>query len=202
MGLKAGDNITLVVKQRLVDRFVVSLELKAPGGNPLAFEKVVVVHRKTKRPVGDPVTTDGDGKVSVEVPKDAKYDVKIVEDEAEHHEVSSDDHDTTAHLHCQFFDANEQPLVGETVKISGKGTSFEVVTGEQGEIDVPTEPGDYNLEVKGEKFKAHTLYVKDFNHEHGGQHHQFVLEGEEDDDWSKHEKARLDRYSPSDREDD
>jgi hypothetical protein len=201
MGLTAGDNITLVVKPRVVDRFVVSLQLKAPGGCPLAFEKVVVVHSKTKQAVGDPVTTDGEGNVAVEVPMDAKYDVKILEDEAEHHEVSPDDHDTTAHLHCQFFDGNEQPLVGETVKISRGSTLFEVVTGDQGDIDVPTEPGDYNLEVRGQKFKAHTLYVNDFNHQHGGQHHQFVLEGEEDD-WSKHEQARLDRYSPSDREDD
>jgi hypothetical protein len=104
-------------------------------------------------------------------------------------------------LHCQFFSPSHQPLVGEKVKVSGGGASFELITGDQGEIDTPADPGAYQLAVRGQTFKAHTLHVNDMSHPRAGLHYQFVVDTDEEDDWSKHEKGRMNRYSSGEDDD-
>src|SRR5215510_9951170 len=88
--------------------FIVSVELKAPGGVALAFERVALVKSGTTEVVVGPIMTDADGRFAVAVPEPIAYDIQILDDGADHHEVPPPEDVNAAHLLCQFF-ANGAP---------------------------------------------------------------------------------------------
>src|ERR1041384_2799694 len=55
--------------------FIVSVELKSPGGIALAFEQVVLVKSGTSEVVFGPIMTDADGRFAVAVPEPIAYDI-------------------------------------------------------------------------------------------------------------------------------
>src|SRR5678816_665917 len=86
--------------------FIVSVELKAPGGIALAFEQVVLVRGGTTEVVVGPIMTDADGRLAVAVPEPIVYDIQILDDGgADHHEVPLPEDVNAAHLlcHCLLY---------------------------------------------------------------------------------------------------
>ena len=74
--------------------FIVSVELKAPGGVALAFEQVVLVKSGTTEVVGEPIVTDAEGRFAVAVPEPIVYDIQVLDD-------GSDCHDRGYHRNCR-----------------------------------------------------------------------------------------------------
>jgi hypothetical protein len=174
--------------------FIVSVELKAPGGVPLASEQVVLVKGGTNEVVVGPIMTDADGRFAVAVPEPIVYDVQILDDGADHHEVPPPEDVNAAHLLCQFF-ANGAPAAGELVTICGDDLQTAAILGEHGELELAVAPGAYEITARRQTFKAHTLDIADLDQANG--HHQFVIESEID--WALHERARAHRFSPAQR---
>jgi hypothetical protein len=170
--------------------WVLSVHLRTPGGEPLAFERLEVFRHGTDEPIGITLETDKDGRAATLVPSDGTYDLRLLTDWEDDFE-QIDDADVATHLHCQFFTEDEEPIVGETVDVTGPSGSFELVTGAEGEIDTPAEPGDYELTILGEKFKAHTLYAAE--HDAADLYYQFVVPG--DYDWEQHDPLREHRWT-------
>src|ERR1041384_5794544 len=83
--------------------FSVSVERRAPGGVALAFEQVVLVKSGTTEVVVGPIMTDADGRFAVAVPEPIAYDIQILDDGADHHEVPPPEDGNAAHLLCQLF---------------------------------------------------------------------------------------------------
>ncbi|HMG23313.1 MAG TPA: hypothetical protein VK607_18390, partial [Kofleriaceae bacterium] len=170
--------------------YVVHAELKTPGGEPIGFEKVVLVKRGTDEVVAGPAITEGDGTISFIVPEQGSFDLKIVDDETHHHVTPPPDAEVAMQLHCQFFDGGV-PAAGEVVQVSGDGSRMAVTLGQGGELDLAVSPGEYELTIRGQSFVAHPVTLAD----HGG-YHTFDLppRAEPPDDF---EAARANRYSPS-----
>jgi hypothetical protein len=179
--------------------WVLSVKLKTPGGEPLAFEKLEVFRHDTGDPVGIILETDKEGSAATIVPSDGTYDLLLLSDDEEEPDEPIDDRDVATHLHCQFFTEDDEVLAGETVQIGGPHGSFDVTTGAEGEIDVPLEPGDYELTIWDQSFKAHTLYAGE--HDDAGLHYQFVVQS--DYDWEEeHQPGRRHRYHEEDEDND
>ena len=175
--------------------FIVSVELKAPGGIALAFEQVVLVRGGTTEVVVGPIMTDADGRFAVAVPEPIVYDIQVLDDGgADHHEVPPPEDVNAAHLLCQFF-ANGAPAAGELVTICGDDLQTAATLGEHGELELAVAPGAYEITARRQTFRAHTLCNADLDHADG--HHQFVIESEID--WALHERARAHRFSPAER---
>ena len=174
--------------------FIVSVELMAPGGVALAFEQVVLVRGGTNEVVVGPFMTDADGRFAVAVPEPIVYDIQLLDDGADHHEVPPPEHVNAAHLLCQFF-ANGAPAARELVTICGDDLQTAAILGEHGELELAVAPGAYEITARRQTFKAHTLRIADLDHADG--HHQFVIESEID--WALHERARAHRFSPAKR---
>ena len=171
-----------------------SVELKAPGGVALAFEQVVLVKSGTTEVVVGPIMTDADGRFAVAVPEPIVYDIQILDDGADHHEVPPPEDVNAAHLLCQFF-ANGAPAAGELVTICGDDLQTAATLGEHGELELAVAPGAYEITARRQTFKAHTLCIADLDQADG--HQQFVIESEID--WALHERARTHRFSPAER---
>ncbi|HET7501044.1 MAG TPA: hypothetical protein VFK02_08580, partial [Kofleriaceae bacterium] len=175
--------------------FVVNAELASPGGVPLAFEQVVLLRHGTGEQIAGPFTTDENGRFATVVPENAAYDIQLLDDGTEHHQVGPPDAAVAAHLHCQFLDGGV-PAAGELVTITGPGVSQSVTLGSDGELDLAVAPGAYELTVRKQTFKAHSLNTADI-HKAGGGHYRFAIEPEHDPDAC--ERARANRYSPAER---
>jgi hypothetical protein len=174
--------------------FIVSVELKAPGGVALAYEEVVLVKSGTTEVVGGPIVTDAEGRFAVAVPEPIVYDIQVLDDGSDCHEVPPPEDVNAAHLLCQFF-ANGAPAAGELVTICGDDLQTAATLGEHGELELAVAPGAYEITARRQTFKAHTLSIADLGQ--GDGHHQFVIENEID--WALHERARAHRFSPTER---
>jgi hypothetical protein len=174
--------------------FIVSAELKAPGGVALAFEQVVLLKGGTTEVVVGPIMTDADGRFAVAVHEPIVYDIQILDDGADHHEVPPPEDVNAAHLLCQFF-ANGVPAAGELVTICGDDLQTAATLGEHGELELAVAPGAYEITARRQTFKTHTLCIADLDQADG--HHQFAIENEID--WALHERARAHRFSPGER---
>lgn len=172
--------------------FVVHHELKSPAGEPLGFEKVVLVKKGTDEVVAGPSITEGDGTISFVLPNDGEFDLKIVEDE---HlvipEPVPEEHVAT-HLHASFGLA----VAGEVATVKGNGKTFQVTLTGDGELEVSVEPGEYEVTVMDLTFKVSSMRGSDF--EAGAEFHEFPSEPAQPPS-NDFEKARLHRYSPSSR---
>ncbi len=190
------------------DQFILTLQMTAIGGGPLAREQVAIVDPDTGERV-NAASSDDQGRIVVAVAEEKNYHVAIISDEFEVQldDDSNDwppDHEVATHLYCQFVDGDGEPLVGEKVKVSGEDASFDLVTGPDGEIEPAVDEGEYDVEVAGKKFRAHSLLVRDLHQSSKGKHYSFIVSDEDPDDdqgdSEDHERARLDRYAVSDEE--
>jgi hypothetical protein len=163
----------------------------------LGFEEVVLVKHGTDEVIAGPLTTDKDGKVSFTLPKQGEYDLKIVDDEEgiSPSMPPADDKDMVTELTAKFMEGSV-PLAGETVQISGEGINVASTLDEEGDLALALPPGEYEVKLRDETFKLHTLRASDF--ENGASAHEFELEPEPPPP-TEFEKARANRYSPSSR---
>jgi hypothetical protein len=76
-------------------------------------------------------------------------------------------------------DPTGAPIAGETVKVSkdGKSAGDEKTDGD-GAVDMAVDAGAYDVEVRGEKFKAYTLFLADQKQYHAV--YEFVLAAKPD----------------------
>jgi len=175
---------------------VFKAQLQSPGGQPLGFEQVVILKAGTEEQVAGPFTTDETGSIGVVVSAPGQYDVQLVDDGSTHPPRMVPDIEVSTHLYCQFF-ADGVPAAGELVTITGNGSTFAVALGQLGELEVAADPGAYELMLRGQTFKAHTMTVAALQRL-AGAHYQFTTSSELDE--TALEQARADRYSPAERE--
>ena len=60
-------------------------------------------------------------------------------------------------LRCRFVDAAGQPVAGENVALNRDGAATQAKTDPDGRIDVPALPDLYDIEIRGQAFKAHAV---------------------------------------------
>jgi len=169
--LKAGVQLRVGQKTTLVLRapYAIEVQLTAPGGTPLAAERVRIVDPDTNEQVGQPVRTDEQGVLRARVPEQKEYHFFPVPDEP------VEDPDpwsvrgpaaTAGQEHGLLFvaltDESGQPLKDEKLEVKDEsGSAQEVVTDEEGQIRLTTDPGVYELRVSGKTFLAHTVFASD-----------------------------------------
>jgi hypothetical protein len=173
-------------------QWVLSAKFETPGGQPLAFEDVMVIDQDTKQQIGPILQTDADGKVVTTVPWEGLYDIKIVEDEEWQVYGKDEDSATNAYLIVQFVTPTLEPIAHETVRITGPDGTREVETDENGEVDILAELGSYELTIGDDSFVAHTVLLGE--RDHHAWMYQFVVEPEDDEDEPDWELAREHRF--------
>ena len=184
------------------DRFVLAVEVSAIGDVPAAGELIQIVDSKS----GEVVTAtyaDAAGRVRVSLPDDKPYHLMVGDDGRELVEMARMDTDPAAEsfLRCQFVDRDGVPLVGEPVKVTGDGRSLTVDTSTEGHIDLHAAHGEYEVEIAGKRWKAHTRRAGDYDPAaHPSPYYQFVVEDDEPHEPVDFESERLHRHRVSDDE--
>jgi hypothetical protein len=154
--------------------FEIHVQLTAAGGTPLAAEKVLVIDPLTEEQIGSPAVTDEKGILRARVPEQKEYlFLSAAEGKEERSSspwsdlqpphVAGDEHSV---LFVALAGADGSPLKGEKVSVKGEaGDAQEMTTDDLGHIRLVTEPGVYQLELKGKSFVAHTLFSSDLGEE-------------------------------------
>jgi carboxypeptidase family protein len=172
--LRVGQKSVLVVDRHQTNApFAVEVQLTAAGGTPLAGERVRIIDPDTNEQVGQPVTTDKRGVLRAGVPEQKEYQFFPVADEPVEPPDPWSAHGPAATIpqeHSLLFvvltDESAQPLKGEKVNVKDEsGSANEVVTDDDGHVRLTTDPGVYELEVRGKTFVAHTLFTTDLGDE-------------------------------------
>jgi hypothetical protein len=169
--LKSG--VQLSVGQKFVltvnAPFALEVQLTAAGGTPLAAERVRIVDPDTNEEVGPPVRTDQHGILRARVPAEKEYHFFPVPEEPAEHSSPLSPHASAGAIpqeHSVLFVAltaeNGEPLRGEQVNVKDEsGSAHDVATDDDGHIRLTTDPGLYELSVRGKIFVAHTLFTTD-----------------------------------------
>jgi hypothetical protein len=163
----AGQNALLVTIKP--DVHVIATQVTAIGGAPLAGTKVQPVDPETGIAEGDPVETDGQGKVILTVPENKPYDLKIVDDDnddapppeqVDPHDPEAED---VARVYVRVFDARGAARAGVPYQVEGPhGFSHEGVTDAEGDIELnDVTPGGYKVRMEGDTFKVHSIFQSD-----------------------------------------
>jgi phage protein D len=143
-----------------------STQIRATGGTPLMHQQVQVVDPDTGEPVGDPVTTDAEGRIAVEVPQNKKYGIRILDDEPgddvpppEAMDPYDPAQDDPPRIFVRVLDANGKPLAGVDYEVTGKGGfSHKGKTDAEGDVEMEGVPaGSYELKIQGRKFQIPTI---------------------------------------------
>ncbi|MGZ6141927.1 MAG: hypothetical protein ACXWLM_01255 [Myxococcales bacterium] len=142
------------------DKHVVHVTVKSIGGTILPNHPVRIVDEKGI-PIGDPVLTDKDGNVKVEVPENKKYRVEIV-DEHIPAPVPLVPPEKSPSLVCHFLTPEGAPVANESVEATTEGhDKVTAKTDENGRLEMPAFLAAYELKIKGETFHAHALPFAD-----------------------------------------
>jgi hypothetical protein len=147
------------------DTHVISAQMNAIGGTPLANQTVEVVDPDSDEVVAR-VETDENGRLVAVVPEKKSYDLRIVDDDPGEgvnvpHEFDPELERGEGHLFLQVVDGAGSPLAGRRFRVSGEHGSFEVASDAQGKIEALAPHGVYRLEAGGRAFAVHTLYADD-----------------------------------------
>lgn len=145
---------------------VVSLQATGLGNVPLANQRVRIIDPDSREPVGDPIETDENGRLIAEVPENKPYDIEVVDDDdLEPEPVPDQDNEETelesARYHLLIVGRSGQPLANEPIRLIDEGRTTEGRTDENGIYSVASEPGACEVEVRGTRRKAHTLFDSD-----------------------------------------
>jgi hypothetical protein len=145
----------------------IAAKINTRGGTPLVRHQVQVIDPDTGEPVSDPIATDDQGRVVVEVPDDRGYHIRILDDDpgdARHHEaVGYDPTEDHIVLSVRLISATGSPVGHESWTATGPGGSFTGTTDDNGCLAVDNiEHGVYLVGVRGRTYKVHTLRTSDF----------------------------------------
>ena len=151
------------------DAYVLSAEMKAPGGEPLAHERVSIIDPDTGGVLTE-VLTDQDGRFATRVPAQKNYHLRLEGEELYHTEQLQDD-EIAYLLAVKFFTFARKPLANKRVKITGEGLTVEEATDDEGAIRMHMPAGEYELDLEGVKFRAHTILQMELE---AGDPHQFI----------------------------
>lgn len=173
---------------------VIKAQLQTPGGQPLAHEQVVLVKSGTDQVVAGPFTTDETGSIAEIIPEKGDYDIRLVDAEDQHHAPPADDLDAAAHLHCCFLLSTGAPASGEIATITGGGSTATVALGQFGDLEVAVAPGPYEIKVRDQTFRAHSIHQVAHEEEGGG--YKFVIPVK--DEVPDLENGRADRFHVDD----
>jgi hypothetical protein len=133
-------------------------------GDVIAPNHPVIVYGSDGKKVGAG-TTDENGMLHMQVPKDDKYRIELVEQEEDDSgEIIEVPHAVTQkdpyhRVVAKFFDAKGKPIAGEPVSIDGADSG--ITTDKNGVFDVPGGLQAYELTVRGQKFVVHGLPSED-----------------------------------------
>jgi hypothetical protein len=172
--LRTGHRVVLVVngaKGSSSGGFTIEIALQAAGGTPMAHERIRIVDPDSGKAIGELAVTDEEGVLRAKVPAEKEYHLIVENDAAEQDDLPSLGDDLGGHerspsehsvLSVELLDGDRAPLKGEKVQVKGEhGEDFEVVTDEEGCFHQLTEPGVYELTVRGKPLKAHTIFHDD-----------------------------------------
>jgi hypothetical protein len=127
---------------------------------------VQVVDPDTGEPIGDPVTTDAEGRIAVKVPENKKYAIRILDDDPgddvpppEAMDPYDPAQDHPPRILVRLLDAAGKPLAGADYEVSGKGGfSHKGKTDAEGDVEMEGVPaGSYELKIQGKKFQVPTI---------------------------------------------
>jgi phage protein D len=146
--------------------FFLSTVIRALGGTPLMNQPLQVIDPDTGKAVGEPVTTDAEGRIAVRVPENKKYGIRILDDDPgddvpppeaiDPYDAAQDD---PPQIFVRLLDVNGKPLAGVDYEVTGKGGfSHKGKTDAEGEVAMEGVPaGGYELKIQGKKFQIATI---------------------------------------------
>lgn len=140
---------------------VLVAEIRTIGGTLLCNHPVRVLDPDTGKVVVDDIDTDGKGVLRTRVPDDKTYRIEILDeawDDLLHPFVSDD---TSTILACRFVDEHGEPVADSAVEVTTADRTFAIETDAEGYVRYPAEAGVYELRLRGETFRAHTLLPSD-----------------------------------------
>lgn len=152
--------------------YAIEVQLHAAGGTPLACERVRIVDPDSAKQVGTEAVTDDKGVLRARVPEQKEYHFVPVGDDAVHHDdpwagsgaaAAGQEHSL---LFVLLTDAGGAPVPRESVAVRDEsGSEHPAQTDDEGRIRLVTDPGVYELRVRGNTFVAHTLFTSDLGEE-------------------------------------
>ncbi len=152
------------------DQHVISAQMQGIGGTPLVRTPVLVVDPDSGEPVAGPIETDDQGNFVATVPENKPYDLRVLdEDEGEPtpvvHDFDPDELDQNARLYCRVIDAaSGRPLANQTLEVRGPlgaPRTAQARTDAEGDIELVTDPGAYEVRAGGRTYIVHTLFGDD-----------------------------------------
>jgi phage protein D len=140
--------------------------IKAIGGTPLMNQPVQIVDPDSGEDVGEPVTTDAEGHIAVQVPENKKYGIRILDEDPgddvpppeamDSYDAAQDD---PPRIFVRVLDAQGKPLAGVDYEVTGKnGFSHKGKTDAEGDVEMEGVPaGSYELKIQGKQFQIPTI---------------------------------------------
>jgi hypothetical protein len=165
-----------VFRVKAPEHYWLVAQVKLLGDVPAIEHEVKIIDPDTGETVGEPVMTDDQGVLRVEVPQNKTYHFALTDSEPEFESMSPEMHadDDHAVLRCQFVHASGEPLKEAEIHAKLGEDEMVLTTDEEGRIEQPAHLGDYELSYGERVFHAHSLPTADLEHEHAVYH--FVVE--------------------------
>ena len=140
--------------------------IRAIGGTPLMHQPVQVIDPDTGEEVGEPLSTDAEGRIAVRVPENKKYGIRILDDDPgddlpppEAMDPYDPAQDDPPQIFVRLLDAAGKPLAGIDYEVTGKGGfSHKGKTDAEGDVEMEGVPaGGYELKIQGRTLQIPTI---------------------------------------------
>ena len=164
ISVRAGQTLRIQIR---VPVHVIAAKIKTRGGTPLVRHHVQAIDPDTNQPVGEPVMTDDQGRVQIEVPDGRGYHLRIVDDdpgdEIPHPSVGHPPTEDHVALAVRFLSNTGATVHGVAWTATGPGGSFSGTTDENGCLELEhIVDGVYEIQIRGHGYKVHTVRESDF----------------------------------------
>lgn len=165
------------------------------GDKPLILHPVNIIDPDT----GDVVTSatsDENGVVRTEVPKEKTYRIEIEELEPDWYPEPIHDMPPEGVVHFRLVDEGGAPVANQEVKATVGDFQMTLVTDDDGEVSAPSDLVPYVLEVGDEEFCGHAVLASD---DEDTRVHVFVMPGKQEEAGAADApKNRLENWFPMD----
>jgi hypothetical protein len=166
-----------VFRVRAAEHYWLVAEVKLLGDVPAIEHEVRLIDPDTGEVVGEPLMTDDQGVLRVEVPQNKAYHLQLADPEPEPVDsLTPEQHVDEDHaiLRCQFVHASGEPLADAEIYAKLGESEMVLTTDADGRIESPAHLGTYELTYGEQVFHAHGLPTSDAEDEHAVYH--FVVE--------------------------